>query len=129
MTADALVDAVRARGSDARDARDAAHEACHALTWGVRKDWTRDNIHAKKPRNRSEGLSDEISARAVEAKVCEALGIPHDLEKWAGVCFMELIKNERIAVPSFDWLLAAITARLRSPVVAAMASRILELVS
>lgn len=41
-----LVNTIQAKGSDAMDARDAAHEACHALMWGVKKKWTRDNIHA-----------------------------------------------------------------------------------
>ncbi len=126
MTPDALVAAVQAKGSDATTPRDAAHEACHALAWGVSKKWTRDNIHAKKPRSRHEGLSDEITARAVEAKVCEKLGIPHDLEKWVGVCFMELLKNERISVP-FDWLLSSIKARLASPATEDMATRVLGL--
>jgi len=42
-----LIAIVVEKGGDARDVRDAAHEACHALMWGVKKKWTRENIHAK----------------------------------------------------------------------------------
>jgi len=43
--ADALILAIRARGSDTTNLRDAAHEAHHhALSAGVRGKWTRVNI-------------------------------------------------------------------------------------
>lgn len=124
-----LVAAVRAKGSDASDVRDAAHEACHALSWGVKKKWTRNNIHAKKPRVRSEGVADEILARAVEQIVCADLGVEcGSIEKWAMVCWMEMLKNERISLPTDGWLVESITSAIKSKRARAMADRILSLV-
>jgi len=112
--AEQLVAGVRAKGSDARDPRDAAHEACHAIEWKVKRKWTRDNIHAGRPklRNRAFGVRDEITARAVEALVCAELGIEYDLEKWAMTCWMEMLKNEQISLPAGDFLPNAIKARM-----------------
>lgn len=126
-TAARLVAAVQAKGSDATDARDAAHEACHALEWGVMKTWTRDNIHARKPRKRSAGVASEITARAVEALVCADLGIPHDLEKWGFVCVMEMMKNERIALPSLAWLIDGVRTRMKTKAARELADRVLAL--
>lgn len=124
---DTFVSAVQAKGSDARDARDAAHEACHALKWGVTKKWTRDNIHARKPKVVGVGLSDEILARAVEQLVCADLGVEcGSVEKWAGVCFMELIKNERLNVP-FEFLKNAITERMEHATAREWADKVLGL--
>ena len=115
MTADELVAIVQARGSDAKDARDAAHEACHALEWVVTKKWTRDNIHAKKPRVRTFGVSSEILARAVEQLVCRDLGVDcGSIEQRAAVCWMEMFKNEGIALPTGDWLPDAIKQAMRN---------------
>ena len=113
MTADELVTIVQGRGSDAKDARDAAHEACHAIRWKVTKRWTRDNIHARRPRIKSDGVAEEIMARAVEQLVCASLGVDcGSVEKWAMVCWMEMLKNERISLPRGDWLAKAIIARM-----------------
>lgn len=124
----ALVSAVKAKGSDAMDARDAAHEACHALMWGVKKKWTRDNIHAKKPRGSpSFGVRDEITARAVEALVCAELGIEYEQDKYVLLCIMETLRSEHIALPGFDWLKDAIVSRMKSPAAIEMASRVLAM--
>ena len=126
--ADALVAAVRAKGSDARDPRDAAHEACHALKWGVTKKWTRDNIHAKKPRVRSNGVSDEILARAVEQLVSADVGYDcGTVESWAFTCWMEMLKNEGISLPGGDWLEKRIRERMESPAARELADRVLAL--
>lgn len=125
--AEKLVAAVQARGSDADDPRDAAHEACHAIAWRVKKAWTRDNIHAKKPRDRGFGVADEITARAVEQLVCADLKIDYDPQKWAMVCYMEMLKNEGIALPSGDWLPNAIQARAKTPMARRMADQVLAL--
>lgn len=126
--ADALVAAVRAKGRDARDPRDAAHEACHALKWGVSKRWTRDNIHAKKPRVRSVGVSDEILARAVEQLVSADVGYDcGGVSAWAQTCWMEMLKNEGISLPAGDWLEKAIRKRMESPAAREWADRVLEL--
>jgi hypothetical protein len=105
VNAAALLSAIQSRGSDATDLRDAAHEACHALQWKVTKRWTRDNIHAKKPKRPGFGVGDEIVARAVEQLVCRELGVDcGPVSKWAHVCWMETLKNERISLPTGDWL-------------------------
>ena len=123
-----LVDAVRAKGSDAGDVRDAAHEACHALRWGVSKKWTRDNIHARKPKNRSEGVRDEILARAVEQLVSADLGYDcGTVEHWATVCWMETIRNEGISLPVGDWLEKAIRSCMASKEARRWADRVLAL--
>lgn len=123
-----LVEAVQARGSDARDIRDAAHEARHALKWGVRKKWTRDNIHAKKPRARSEGVADEILARAVEQLVSADLGYDcGSVFTWAMVCYVEMIKNERISLPGGDWLEKAIRSCMASKIARKWADRVIAI--
>lgn len=127
FTAQRLVDAVRKRGSNADDPRDAAHEACHALEWGVTKKWTRDNIHARKPRIRSDGVSSEITARAVEAIVCADLGVKYDVDKWAFTCWMEMLKNEGISLPTGSWLADAIRRRMKTDGARRMANRVLAL--
>jgi hypothetical protein len=125
--ADALVAAVRSRGSDATDARDAAHEAAHALTWSVTKKWTRNNIHAKKPRIRADGVYDELTARAVEAIVCERLGIEHDVKHWAFVMVMEMAKNEKISLPSIDWAAEGIELRMKTRMAQELADEVMTL--
>jgi hypothetical protein len=127
-TATQLVTAVRALGSDAEDARDAAHEACHALEWGVTKRWTRDNIHARRPRTASEKTGSEILARAVEAIVCKRLGIKYPVKKWAFMCWMEMLKNERISLPAGPWLENAIRNAMTTKRTARFADRVLGLV-
>lgn len=109
VTADALLSAIQAKGSNATTLRDAAHEACHALQWGVKKRWTRDNIHAKKPKRHrifgDIGVRDEMVARAVEQLVCARMGVDcGTVEHWAQICWMETFKNERISLPTGDWL-------------------------
>lgn len=128
LRAAALVDYVQRKGSDAEDPRDAAHEACHALSWSVRGKWDRDNIHRHKPKNRSEGVGEEILARAVEQLVCSDLEVDiGGITNWAMTCWMEMIKNERIALPSLEWLVDAIKERMLSKTARAMADRVLAL--
>ena len=134
MTPADLVAIVRARGSDANEARDAAHEACHALSWGVKKPWTRDNIHARKPKDSRifgpmPGVREEILARAVEQLVCARLGYDcGTVEKWAMVCWMEMIKNEGISLPTEgNWLVTRVREDMKTERAAAMADRVLAL--
>jgi hypothetical protein len=120
--------AIQALGSNATSPRDAAHEACHAMQWGVKKKWTRDNIHAKKPRERARGVRCEILARAVEQLVCADLGIDcGTVERWALVCWMEMIKNEGISLPTGDWLANNIRAAMETPEARDLAYRVLAL--
>jgi hypothetical protein len=124
----ALLDAIRARGSDATSLRDAAHEACHALKWGVKKRWTRDNIHAKKPRVRAYGVADEIEARAVEQLVCRGLGVDcGTVDHWAHVCWMETLKNERISLPAGDWLADHIRSAMQRKATQKMVEKVIAL--
>jgi len=130
MSADLLVAEVRRRGSDARDARDAAHEACHALQWSVPEPWSRENIHKRKPRlRRADGVTDEIMARAVEQLVCADLGYDcGSVEKWAMVCWMEMLKNERISLPGGSWLEDRIRDAMKRTPARELADKVLGLI-
>lgn len=94
MNAEKIIKAIRARGSDATDLRDAAHEAHHALDAKAKK-WDRESIHrALMRRHRCALLRSEVMARAVEQIVCTRLGVDPkgDVEKWALVACLESIK-------------------------------------
>lgn len=79
--------------------RDAAHEASHALDFGI-EDWSREEIHACiDERLRTVQLQTEVTARATEMLVCHALKLAYDVEKWAFVSFMEAIKRSRLELP------------------------------
>jgi len=132
-----FLDAVQARGytphdrttTNISDVRDAAHEACHALQWKVTKPWTRENIHAKCPKRIGDKLVQEILARAVEQLVCADLGAPCDsIEKCAHHCFMEMLQNEKIRLPSGEWLAELIRERMREAPAKELAVRVLALV-
>lgn len=128
MDAEHFLAIVQARGSDARDVRDAAHEACHALQWGVTRPWTRDNIHAKKPRDRVSGIRSELLARAVEQLVCAEFAIDcGTVEKWAHVCWMEMLKNERIELPTNGWIETQVRAAMTSLDARRMVQRLLSM--
>lgn len=114
MTPDKIVRAIRARGSDATDLRDAAHEAFHALEIRLRGKWTRDRIHnalcrcARKRDSRaiqSELVGYELRARAAERAVCQRFGIDYETEKWLHICYMETLQSMHIALPSTEWIL------------------------
>jgi len=108
-----LIAAVQSRGNDADDARDAAHEASHALQVEAVA-WGREDIHNRlKRRTRSFWLASEIQARAVEALVCKALGIEYDVDKWALISFMESIKGLGFAMPmdSADYIRRAMLTK------------------
>lgn len=91
-----IIAAVRARGSDATDLRDAAHEAHHALTAGLRKKWDRESIDraiCRKFQRPGAAASEEILARAVEQLVCADLGVDcGTIDHWAFICCMEAAK-------------------------------------
>lgn len=97
VTAEQIILAIRARGSDATDLRDAAHEAHHAIEAGIPEGkWDRDTIsRAVKRKGRSWAAASEVKARAVEQVVCMRLGVPagrHPLEQWVLVSCMEAMK-------------------------------------
>lgn len=120
-----LYDAIRAKGyaphdlGDGDDLRDAAHEAHHALYCGLRKPWTRDNIHEallRRAKRDASGLyrstelfvQYELHARAVEWTVCERYGVEYDVEHWADTMWWETIKNMNIRLPDVEQIIGAI---------------------
>jgi hypothetical protein len=127
--AEKITQAIRAKGCDAVSVRDAVHEAHHAITWGLKGKWTRENIDRKNPnkarRNYSFGVRDEITARAVEWWVVEKLGLVYDLDKWAMMMIMEALKIDHIALPGFDWAKEGIQLRKQSKAVEALADDII----
>jgi hypothetical protein len=101
MSGEALLAYVNARDSGATSVRDAAHEAFHAITVGLRGSWERERLHAALCRHLMFALSPsrlwvhEVHARVVEQKVCEALGVSADntIDKWLFTSAMEAIKS------------------------------------
>ena len=95
-----FVAAVRARGCDANDVRDAAHEAHHALSAKVKGEWTRGNIdRAVQRKGRAWAVRDEALARAVEQIVCADLGAKTEpLTHWVFIACMESIKIDRVRI-------------------------------
>lgn len=129
--ASALLVAIRRLGSDAQDLRDAAHEACHALQWNLRKKWTRTNVERANPyRRRSQfsfGLADEITARAVEQIVCVKLGEKcSTLEASVLSMCMETASIDRIQIP-YDPMVKAVRERMKDPAVLKLADRVIAL--
>lgn len=95
--AEVFLAAVRAMGSDAADVRDAAHEAHHALTSGLKQTWTRDRIHDalmdRFERVRANLWLHEIEARVVEQIICKKLKVKTEpLDHWLAISAMEAIK-------------------------------------
>lgn len=120
MTAEQVVAAIQARGSDATDLRDAVHEAHHAVVTKLKRPWERERIHQallRMPRVRKWGLSmlvmEEIDARAVERLACERFGVPYDAERWAMAAAMETCKTFGVGM-QLDWWTARIEERAKS---------------
>lgn len=133
--ADRLILAIRARGSDASDLRDAAHEACHALEFDVPEgSWDRESIdkvvqRRNRKRDRSSAWASEILARAVEQLVCADLGVEcWSVEKCVGVACMEAIKLDRINY-DFDLFVRLVQLRMASVEAREMANRVEALLS
>jgi len=131
-TARRIVAAVRALGSDADDLRDAAHEAVHGLL-GNLTSWGRNNIgralvrRLGTPCGRSEVLSEEITARAVEAIVCERMGVAHDIEHFAHITLWEALHN-RVHIPVSEAEFAGfVRTRMDNAETRALADRIVAL--
>lgn len=135
-TKEEIIAAIRARGNNATDLRDAAHEAHHALQFDVKPGkWNRETIHRAivKGGRRAfgEAVFDEIRARAVEQIVCADYGVETgaSLEAWAMTSFMEAGKNSGIWTPSdFDWA-GKIRERMATPAARADADRVIALAS
>lgn len=132
--ADDLIAAIRARGCNATDLRDAAHEAHHALAHVKRGKWTRtaiDKAVAKAwpgRRNYSMRLAEEIDARAVEQIVCADLDVEcWPVDKAVGIMIMECISIDRVGGLEFDPLVAAVKRRMSSPKCREYADRVIAL--
>lgn len=129
-TADEVVAAVRALGSDTTNLRDAAHEAHHAIETGVPNGkWDRETISKRVKRmGPGRAAASEIAARAVEQVVCERLGVEcAPLADRALTACMEAI---RFREPFMDPTAAVrlIEARLKTAEVQRDADAILALV-
>lgn len=124
-----IVAAIRSRGSDARDLRDAAHEAHHALRCNLRGPWERERIHARLMAI-TEGsamllLQEEIDARAVEWVVCRDFGQEYDADHWAMIAAMESIKGG-MAAPVDFWI-SSIARRRDTVLVRRYADRVIAI--
>ena len=132
LRAAAFLEVVRARGNDARDVRDAAHEACHALQAGLEHEpsWDREVVHRALVRatgGRSLLVRAEILARAVEQLACRELGVDAgDVKHWAFLSGMEAIK---FGLPFVEPTAAteAILRCMEGEEAAAMVKRVLSL--
>lgn len=95
----ALIAAVRARGSDVQDVRDAAHEAAHALPRNLR-DWSRRSVDRAMQRiDLKRRLREETTVRAMEQVVCRELGAPcPSVEACALTTAMETLHYERVSI-------------------------------
>lgn len=114
LAAEKLLRAIQARGSDATDLRDAAHEAHHAIFARVKGRWTRKNIdRALQKLHRSDRVGDEMRARAVEQLVCRFLGVdPGTVEKWAGISCLESMQIDKLGIP-YDAMMEGVQRRLK----------------
>lgn len=118
ITANDLVTAIRSRGSNADDIRDAAHEATHAMQSRLRGPWGRERLHSaleRKARREAgprmfvtEMLRYELQARAVEMLVCAHYQVPYNPEEWAMWCAMETANTYHVGVGGIDRLVDAI---------------------
>ena len=136
ITADELIAAIRARGSDARDLRDAAHEAHHAILHVKRGPWTRAAIDKavqtayRKSFSYSFKLCEEIDARAVEQVVCADLGVACWTVKHAAmVMIMECIKIDRVAGLELDQIVTSVRRRMVAPAIRKHADAVIALAS
>jgi hypothetical protein len=137
-----LLEAIQARGCDATDLRDAAHEAHHALFVKLSSRWGRERIHQALLRKatraaiamrglvtRPEALaatltSYELDARAVEWLICERYRVPYETEKWLDIMWWETAKNMSIHLPAIHVLIDEVTRRKKSVFVKLYADRV-----
>jgi len=104
-TAASIIEAVRDRGNDPRDFRDAVHEAAHALEARVPPPWDRERIHTYLVR--SCGTRDpvaalvdsEIRARSAEMHACRRYGIEYAVGHWALAACLETLTTMQACVP------------------------------
>lgn len=135
MTPADIIAAIQARGSDAMDLRDAAHEAHHALVLGVPVGkWDRKTIdcyaqRAIRKNGRGFGLADETMARAVEQLVCADFGVDcGTVERCALVASMEAIKFDRVSY-DLGMFVRTVKAHMVSPEARQSANAVIGLAS
>jgi hypothetical protein len=129
-TADKVVEAVRRLGNNARDLRDAAHEACHAIDGRVpHGKWKRDTIHQYLNKRKVLGVSGlvyyEVRARAVEKLVCEHFDVAYEVEEWVNVACLEAAGYGFMLKPS--WLTEQVCSASTRDKVKDMVAQILKL--
>jgi hypothetical protein len=124
-----VITAIRARGSDASDLRDAAHEAHHALDAGVPAGKRgRESIHCAIARKRpGDAAPSEVMARAVKQVVCADLGVRTEgVRHWAAISCLEAGKR---GIPWLPMAMAieAIEEAMKSEEARRAADRVLAL--
>lgn len=118
MSESTILAAIQSRGSDARDIRDAVHEATHAIQCRLHGPWERERIHTALERRAkhlagksglvTEMVRYELQARAIEMLACERFGVAYDVKNWALWCAMETAKTYRVDLGSLDVIADAI---------------------
>lgn len=117
-----IVRAVRARGSNAHDVRDAAHEATHGLTLTLSR-WDRQSVNRALMRLRPRArMGHEVTARAVEAVVCARFGEDHSVEENATLTAWEAARDG-VAVDAAAFA-AKVRAAMATPQVMEIAERV-----
>lgn len=94
MNAQAIIDLARSKGSNAKNLRDAVHEAIHGLQLGT-DDWSRRNLTESfdAAEDRLNFFAWECEARGAEWLACERAGIEYDLASWAAIATLESAKQ------------------------------------
>ena len=111
-----VVSWAQSHGSDAKDARDAAHEGWHGHSLGVEV-WGREQIHSAIMKLRlGERARQEVCARAAEWLACEKLGIDYKMEDWASISIFEAVRSG-ISMPFAVWIEGITNARTSAEVV------------
>lgn len=128
------VNGVRKCDPPARDIRDAAHEAVHALQAERRrgqalKTWNRNKVHEAlvRSRSRAEVAMSEVLARVVEARICGHFGVEY--KEPDGWFFLSMQEAHRDGTAFFDpkQLDAAVAFCEKSPATTSMVNDILSL--
>lgn len=94
VTAADVVMAVRDRGSNAEDIRDAVHEAYHGVTASAER-WDRQSVHDAVARCIAPALRgrNELEARAAEWAACDRFGVDYAVGEWAALACLEAARD------------------------------------
>ncbi len=108
--------------------RDAAHEACHAIHWGVPEGaWGRESIHDHCP---VDGLlASEVLARAVERIVYERITTQaFDANIWLMMAALEFSSTYKVYLPLQQWR-DAVEEAMSTPQALELTERVIALAS